>query len=618
MTVTSIGKRDNVSDHIMASAARCLAFLERQPLFLVALATSALMAGSEFVRDPTILSRSLGDTDDATRLTQVRALLAGQPWFDMTLARFGGADPLISHWSRLIDLPLAVLVLLFTPIFGAAGAETAMRVVWPVLLDAAMAYALALYCLSFGGRRAALLAIVLTMVSTGHAQFALGRIDHHNAMIIGAVSGTLLLVSARDRPNLGWLAGLMFGLGCAVGLEGLGLTIAALSLVLLYVIATSQSLAGIARAAVAFAATLAVCYTLVGPGRPDGLIVCDALSTNLVMLSIGSAFGVGLARMAREQGASRLTVLSFAALGGSVGLMLYGASQPICLRGPYAQVEPRLWAIWLDHVSEVRSLPTMLMTGSIDGLLLAGFPLLGLAYAALVLPRKQIAHGELLLAVFAASVLLGAWQIRLLPYASYLAIPFLTAGLLQALTERRPQSTASARQMNPRLAFAGVAAVATLTVGVVLLADQSSVSAITVPQTAAQAPATHATCSATRTMAVLAHLPPGRAANDLDLGPALVAWTKLDVLSAPYHRLGAGILAAHDLFHASAAEAKARMRAMSVTYIVLCPGLGVSIPDRPVPGDALRASLVTGHLPEGLEPVDIGPSVIKVWRLKPE
>ena len=33
----------------------------------------------------------------------VRELLAGAPWFDTTLPRIGAPEPLLSHWSRLID-----------------------------------------------------------------------------------------------------------------------------------------------------------------------------------------------------------------------------------------------------------------------------------------------------------------------------------------------------------------------------------------------------------------------------------------------------------------------------------------------------------------------------------
>src|SRR5471030_1731840 len=52
-------------------------------------------------------------TDDAMRLTEVRDLLAGQSWFDLTQWRMNAPFGLPMHWSRLIDAPIASLILLF-------------------------------------------------------------------------------------------------------------------------------------------------------------------------------------------------------------------------------------------------------------------------------------------------------------------------------------------------------------------------------------------------------------------------------------------------------------------------------------------------------------------------
>jgi hypothetical protein len=49
-------------------------------------------------------------TDDAMRLVQVRDLLAGQNWFDPVQHRLAPPDGVIMHWSRLIDLPIAILI----------------------------------------------------------------------------------------------------------------------------------------------------------------------------------------------------------------------------------------------------------------------------------------------------------------------------------------------------------------------------------------------------------------------------------------------------------------------------------------------------------------------------
>ena len=73
------------------------------------------------------------DNDDAMRMVVVRDFLSGQNWFDHTQYRLNtpwGAD---MHWSRLVDLPIAALVLLARPLAG-ASAEIVPAWVWPIML----------------------------------------------------------------------------------------------------------------------------------------------------------------------------------------------------------------------------------------------------------------------------------------------------------------------------------------------------------------------------------------------------------------------------------------------------------------------------------------------------
>ena len=56
---------------------------------------------------------SLGDTDDNMRLMQVRAWLAGQGWYDLTNYRLNPPVGFNIHWSRIVDLPIAGLILFF-------------------------------------------------------------------------------------------------------------------------------------------------------------------------------------------------------------------------------------------------------------------------------------------------------------------------------------------------------------------------------------------------------------------------------------------------------------------------------------------------------------------------
>ena len=70
-------------------------------------------------------------TDDAMRLVEVRDLLAGQSWFDMTQYRLDPPGGVASHWSRLIDLPLALIIKSTSLFASTAFAEKFALIVWP-------------------------------------------------------------------------------------------------------------------------------------------------------------------------------------------------------------------------------------------------------------------------------------------------------------------------------------------------------------------------------------------------------------------------------------------------------------------------------------------------------
>ncbi len=99
-------------------------------------------------------TNALGDSDDAMRLVEVRAFLAGRGWFDLHEPRLQPPMGYDTHWSRLIDAGLAGLFLIFHAVFDTALAERLTRVFWPLLwLMPAMAGTAAL-AWRLGGRTA--------------------------------------------------------------------------------------------------------------------------------------------------------------------------------------------------------------------------------------------------------------------------------------------------------------------------------------------------------------------------------------------------------------------------------------------------------------------------------
>src|SRR5205085_3817091 len=90
----------------------------------------------------------LGDTDDNMRIMQVRALLHGQGWYDLRQYRLNPPYGANIHWSRLVDLPIAGLILSLRPFLGGAGAER-----WAVAIAPMVPYLLLLFSVALTARR---------------------------------------------------------------------------------------------------------------------------------------------------------------------------------------------------------------------------------------------------------------------------------------------------------------------------------------------------------------------------------------------------------------------------------------------------------------------------------
>src|SRR3546814_13257538 len=76
---------------------------------------------------------ALNDTDDNIRFVQVKDWLAGQGWYDLRQYRL---DPPVGaniHWSRIVDLPIAALMLFFRAFMDAGQADRLAAGVAPLL-----------------------------------------------------------------------------------------------------------------------------------------------------------------------------------------------------------------------------------------------------------------------------------------------------------------------------------------------------------------------------------------------------------------------------------------------------------------------------------------------------
>ena len=160
---------------------RVASFIDRHWRLLLLLAWALLGAWLIFARWNYITGFVLADTDDNMRISQVRALLAGQDWFDLRQYKMNWPEGANIHWSRLVDLPIAGLILLGRMFMTGPHAEQMAVAVAPLLPLLLLFVSLTLIVRRLVAPAAWPLAVVCLFFATSTmGMFQPTRIDHHN------------------------------------------------------------------------------------------------------------------------------------------------------------------------------------------------------------------------------------------------------------------------------------------------------------------------------------------------------------------------------------------------------------------------------------------------------
>ena len=329
-------------------------FLERRwktLLFAVWLAASFVLI---FYRWNAIHWFALGDTDDNMRIMQVRALLQGQDWYDLRQYRLNPPLGANIHWSHLVDLPIAGLILLTEPFFGGVIAEKIAVTLAPLI-----PLGVALTGLGFATRRlvapgAYLVAagILLSFV-TAMTMFMPLRIDHHGWQLAML---TLILAGLADERALrgGIMIGIATALSLVIGLETMPwLVVAGASVALRWVLSEGQS-PRVRGYALSLGGGTALGF-LVFASRDNWVARCDALTpvwVSVMMLASALLFLISAFRI--ESRASRVALVLGA---GAVVAAFLALAWPDCLGRP-EQISPELERLWFNNISEAKPIYT--------------------------------------------------------------------------------------------------------------------------------------------------------------------------------------------------------------------------------------------------------------------
>jgi hypothetical protein len=578
------------------------------PLVLIAwfaVSVSALVGGA-----PTFTQMT---TDDYMRLVEVRDLLAGQGWFDLTQYRLDPPAGVVMHWSRVVDTPIAFLIQILTPLAGRAGAEWATATLWPVLLllpTLAFAGLLAHRLAGEAAGIAASLPAVLLVAVAGPVlvHFHPGALDHHDLQLVLLMVTITAAAWRGDTRFLPALGGLAAAMSIAIGLEMMPALAAILAAVGLRWAIEGEDVAPLTSAfGLAFGVGTIALFVATVPSASWTNPAYDEIS--IVWMAVAAISGGMIALLAtasRRLHDARVRLC----IGAGAGLISAGlviAAYPHALADPYASVDPLLADLWLSHVMEARGMFEILKTPS-EALPIYLPPFAALMLGGLALRKSAPSERALFLAPLFALVALIAvsvWQLRAMPGANLVAQPVLAAAILRLLGfgtvgfSRARYIGALFLVSSPFLILAGP--------GLAYIASGENRAAASKT----------VTCRHPADVAALNSLAPGLVLSFIDSGPAILAATPHSVLAAPYHRNNDGNKAAYDAFLSGDGAAARILKERHVTYVAICLGTtDLKIFNRAAP-DGLAMRLARREVPPYLEPIAGDPAApLRVYRIR--
>lgn len=581
------------------------------PILFIWLAVCAVMI---FITRDHIASGIGWGPDDQLRQVQIRDWLAGQSWFDTTQYRIAEPDSQPMHWPRWIEIPLAMVMVLLTPVIGAATAETTAMTIIPLLALLCVMILVFKITDHLFNRPIAILAAALTATAVPVvAQLRPMRIDHHGWQIVLALMALWTMLWPNKRGG-GLVLGASLALWLSISMEGLPLTIGFIALLAWRWIVSLDEGVRLLWALSSFLITSFVLY-LASQGRFDLLInYCDAISpAHLLACTAGAAIILPAIRLALPLWWIRLAALAAA---GAAALATIWLSAPQCVGSAFADIDPLVRDIWLVNVHE--GLPIWHQPPKEMINLFGGSIIVGLGCLIFIKYRnvRDIDPSRLFLAgyAFVWAVIVSLLVQRASSVAAAFALPFVAWAVHHGFKAAREISRPANRIL------ATVAVVFLILPGPIMLGIVDAVNgkdetpSLKSAAVFENAPA----CDSSESLERLNALPRSNILAPLDFGPEILVSTNHSVLATSHHRNDMAMADQIQIFTQIPNAARKLLQSRNINYIVSClDEAELKIYARKQP-DGLSAALLSGDTPDWLLPVHLRDSSLIVWRVVPK
>jgi hypothetical protein len=581
-----------------------IALRRHWPLLLLWLCVAAFLTYASWDR---VVTRGGWDPDDQLRLVQLRDFLDGQSWFDTTQYRMNMPDGAPVHWSRLIELPLAIFVVLLTPLLGAARAEMVAGVAVPMLCLGGIAFLLVQIAERIGGRAAGIAAFLLTLMSPALLiQLRPMRIDHHGWQIFCAVLALATLFWADKRKG-GLVMGAALATWMHISLEGAPMT-AAFFLILgwRWVIERGEGV----RLFWTLCSFAGVSVALFFGTQANGFAAaqyCDTVSP-VHIWAILAAVGVLLPaiKLKPEQRWIRFVA---AALAGGAALTMLLWFAPQCAQGAFSDLDPVVREYWYAKINEGLPVWHQDVPTAITLLTPLAVALVALWAAwRFTAAEHRPALGQLGFFLVYASIL-SLLVFRTVSVATAFTIVPAALCLAAAFNRYRIEPVLARRLL------LALAALLLLTSGMVAGAIAGSFGP-KVDKAEANAMANADACESIESVQALATLPRGNIVAPFDIGPAILLTSQHKVLASSHHRNAKGMRDHIDIFRLPPEQAREIIQRRQINYIIACPGEGELENYAEKNPDGLWGEMSKGQKPIWLEDRGKFGKGLRVWAVR--
>lgn len=580
------------------------------PIILIWLAVCVVMI---FITRDQILSGIGWGPDDQLRQVQVRDWLAGQSWFDTTLYRIAEPDSQPMHWTRWIEVPIAFFILMLTPLFGGAVAETVAMTIVPLIGLLAAMWLVWKISTEIFDRQIAILAAALTATAIPVvAQLRPMRIDHHGWQIVLALLALWTMFWSNKKSG-GLVLGSALSLWLSISMEGLPLTIGFVALLAWrWSVALDQG-DRLFWTLSSFLASSTILY-FVSQGHFNFFInYCDAISpAHLLACWVGAAFILPAIKLSPSTIWLRFGAI---AIAGTSAFFVLWFNAPQCVGSAFAEIDPVVRETWLNNVHEGLPIWHQPLDETIN--LFGGTIFVGLCCLIFIWTRQIDGYdrAKFFLAAYAFlwAVFISVFVQRASSVAAAYAIPMVGWAVYHVFKSARQISSPITRIL------ATVSVVFLILPGPLALGIANIVTTRDQPESAkSKLIGDEPLCDSSASIERLNVLPKATLLAPLDLGPEILVATPHNVLATSHHRNDSAMADQIQIFTSPVSETRKLLQDRNIDYVIICKDeaeLHIYAQKQPI---GLAAMLLKGEVPNWLQPVHLRDSGLKIWRIVPK